>query len=139
MFDLGQVALLRRCATLFAMSRIFRRICAYLAIAALTFAQLAISAYACPMNIAESASYASDSSGDDCEMSGSSNLCERHCDYGASSVQASPVPAIAPQVVLSPLRIPAFVALSFHTSAREFLPPSRIEPPPLVRFGVLRI
>jgi hypothetical protein len=121
------------------MTRLVRRIAACFAIAALAFAQLAISAYACPMNMAGSANHASDSRADDCEMSGGSNLCERHCDYGASSVQSSPVPAIAPQLVALPWRVAAFVPLSFSTPAREWLPPTRIEPPPLVRFGVLRI
>ena len=120
------------------MTRLARRITACFAIAALAFAQLAISAYACPMN-AESATYASDSRVDDCEMSGTPNLCERHCDYGASSVQSSPAPAMAPPFVALPWRIAAFVPLSFNTPARERLAPTRIEPPPLVRFGVLRI
>src|ERR1700680_2681893 len=120
------------------MTRLVRRISACFAIAALAFAQLAISAYACPMN-AEGAIHASNSPADDCEMSGAPNLCERHCDYGASSVQSSPAPAMAPQFVALPWRSAAVVPLSFSPPAREWLPPTRIEPPPLVRFGVLRI
>jgi hypothetical protein len=121
------------------MTRLVRRITACFAIAALAFAQLAASAYACPMSMAENAAYASDSRADDCEMSGTPNLCERHCDYGASSVQSSPAPEMAPQLVALPWRIAAFVPLTFSTPEREWLAPTRIEPPPLVRFGVLRI
>jgi hypothetical protein len=121
------------------MSRLVRSIVAGAAIAALAFSQLAISAYACPMDMARSAPSAGDSHADDCEMPGNPNLCERHCDYGASSVQSSPSPAIAPQLVPLPWRVAAFVPLSFSVPAREWIHPIRIEPPPLVRFGVLRI
>jgi hypothetical protein len=121
------------------MKRLVRRITACFAIAALAFAQLAVSAYACPMPMTEAQTLASESSADACEMSGNSNLCERHCDYGASSVQSSPAAAIAPELVPVPWRAAPFVALSFSVPVREWLPPARIEPPPLVRFGVLRI
>jgi hypothetical protein len=136
---MDQVPVLRACATLLTMSRILRRACAFLAIATLVFSQLAVSAYACPMSMPESANYASDSGGDDCEMSGNSNLCDRHCDYGASSVQSSPIVFLAPQLAPLPWRVPPMVALSFSTPVGEWLQPTRIEPPPLVRFGVLRI
>lgn len=121
------------------MSRNLRRACACLAIATLVFSQLAVSAYVCPMNMADSANYASDSRGDDGGMPGSSSLCERHCDYGASSVQSSPILFLAPQVAPLPWRVPPLVALSFSTPVGEWLQPTRIEPAPLVRFGVLRI
>ena len=124
------------------MKRLVRRITACFAIAALAFAQMAVSAYACPMPMTEAQTLASESSADPCEMSGNSNLCERHCDYGASSVQASPVPNSARWRRIAwpvPWRAAPFVALSFSVPVREWLPPARIEPPPLVRFGVLRI
>lgn len=119
------------------MTRFARRITACLAIATLAFSQLAVSAHACPMEMAASEQAASDAG--DCDMAANPNLCERHCDYGASSVQSSPPAAMAADLVALPWRVAPFVALPFHPAAREWLLPTRIEPPPLLRFGVLRI
>ena len=121
------------------MTRLIRRVAACFAIVTLAFAQLVVSAYACPIAMAQGETFASESSADPCEMGGSPNLCERHCDYGASSVQSSPAPAIAPELVPVPWRVAPFVPLSFSEPSGEWLPPARSEPPPLVRFGVLRI
>jgi hypothetical protein len=121
------------------MTRLARRITACFAIAALAFAQLAVSAYACPMDMPDAMHQAGVTSANGCDRPATPNLCERHCDYGASSVQSSPAPAIAPQLVPSPWRVAAFVPLSFSTPVREWIKSIRIEPPPLVRFGVLRI
>ena len=121
------------------MTRLVRRITALLAIAALAFTQLAVSAYACPKDMPAGAHHAAVVSADDCDMPATANLCERHCDYSASSVQSSPAPVLAPELVALPWRLEPFVALPFSTTARERLLPPRIEPPPLVRFGVLRI
>jgi hypothetical protein len=122
------------------MTRLIRRIAACFAIAALAFAQVAVSAYACPAGVAEpTVSAGATMTADDCEGSANRNLCEQHCDYGASSVQSSPVVVLAPQVAPLPWRVEPFVALSFSTPVGEWLQPTRIEPPPLVRFGVLRI
>jgi hypothetical protein len=119
------------------MTRLIRRIASAIAIFALAFAQLAVSAYACPMDMPAGAHQTAETGESGCDMPGTPNLCERHCDYGASSVQASPAPAIAPAPVAAPWSEP-FISQPF-TRAHAWLQPARIEPPPLVRFGVLRI
>lgn len=121
------------------MTRLVRRIAACFAIATLAFAQVAVSAYACPKDMPDGVHQASVASANDCDMPATPNLCERHCDYSASSVQWSPAPAITAELVAMPWRVEPFVALPFTPTARERLLPIRIEPPPLVRFGVLRI
>ncbi len=92
------------------MTRLSRRIAACLAAAALAFAQLAVSAYACPSRHHDEATPPHDVASEHCAKVATTNLCERHCDYGASSLQSAPHAAIVPDL-----------------------------PPPLVRFGVLRI
>jgi hypothetical protein len=122
------------------MTRLFRRVAACFAIAALAFAQLAVSAYACPASAAgQTVGASASTTSDDCEGIANRNLCEQHCEYGASSVQSSTVVVLAPQIAPLPWRVAPFVALSFGTAARERLQPTRIEPPLLSRFGVLRI
>ena len=121
------------------MTRLARRIAACFTIAALAFAQMAVSAYACPKDMTEGVQHAGVEAANDCGMPAAPSLCERHCDYNASAVQSSPAPLIAADLVALPWRVEPFVALPFSTSVRERLLPARIEPPPLVRFGVLRI
>ena len=112
--------------------RRLRKFAALLALCALAFSQVAVSAYACPMQVMSAAA-----GGD--EVPDSSLLCERHCAYGDSSagVQSETLPA----PYLPPLPFPAAMA------DRHFVPSGRIttfdihhpEPPPLERFGALRI
>jgi hypothetical protein len=122
------------------MTRFMRRIAAFTAMAALVFAQLAVSAYACPAQAGQPAIAASvPAAMDDCHEVATPNLCERHCDYGSSSV-ANCAPSM-----------PAMHAGVFHVRIHlaESLPPSREyldrqqlashPPPPLVLHGVLRI
>src|SRR6185436_19433405 len=63
------------------------------AIAALLFAQFAVSAIACPMT----------GMGPDTEMN--ANLCERHCDYGNVSLDQAKSPSPTALVVQSIVRI----------------------------------
>ena len=121
------------------MTRLIRRIAAWLAVAALAFSQLAVSAYACPSGMPERGTGTVQDVADECVKLPSPNLCERHCDYGASSVQTASPPAIVPEPALLPWRVEPFVALSASASSREWLLPARADPPPLVLFGVLRI
>jgi hypothetical protein len=121
------------------MTCLVRRIAAWLAVAALAFSQLAVAAYACPASMPESGPDIVQDMADECGKLPSPNLCERHCDYGASSVQTASPPAIVPEPALLPWRVEPFVALSASASSRERLLPARADPPPLVLFGVLRI
>jgi hypothetical protein len=118
-----------------AMNRLVRRLAAVAAIAALAFAQLAVAAYACT---GERPQMEATQSAMPCEMP-SSNLCDRHCDYGANATDAQPVPSL-PAITLFalPQRIVAIApAAPSKAVARPF--ERSIERPPLIRFSVLRI
>ena len=121
-----------------AMSRRIRSLTAVLASAMLLFAQLAVSAYACP---AVAAAHEPVAMAADCDQDmGNANLCESHCDYGSASFEAAKplqVPAVA---MSSGLRIELPDSCAASTVAR----PPRVAagpapPPPLARFTVLRI
>jgi hypothetical protein len=123
------------------MSRIVRRFAALGAIAALVFAQLAVSAFACPLETPPEAmaQVSMQDSGDACGDMANRNLCERHCDYGSSSVAyssaASPaLPAAELPWQIEPTAIPH---VSRVVLERESL--HLHSPPPLILLGVLRI
>jgi hypothetical protein len=122
-----------------AMTRLVRRLAACLAIATLAFAQLAVSAYACPTRHHDEAAAAHDAATDHCTKVATTNLCERHCEYGNSSLQSTPPAAIAPDLAPLPWRVELVAAPALERVACKSLSPQRTEPPPLVRFGVLRI
>jgi hypothetical protein len=121
------------------MTRLVRRIAACLAAAALAFAQLAVSAYACPSQDRASAAVTKHQTAEEnCAKTATRNLCERHCDYG-DSLQSAPPAVTAPDLAPLPWRIELVAAPAVERRACRSLAPPRIEPPPLVRFGVLRI
>lgn len=125
------------------MSRTLRRFAALAAIAALAFSQLAVSAFACPHESVPAAAQAvPPHEGDGCDSMANPNLCERHCDYGASSVasvvQAAPVAPALPVAEL-PWRFEPPVVVSVSRVAVERLALAAHPPPPLVFLGVLRI
>lgn len=101
-----------------------------IAIVALLFAQLAVSAYACPMA----------GMGADTEMN--ANLCERHCDYGNASLDQakSPSPmalavqAVAHDAFAAPSTQPQVTARTLRATW-----PAAGPAPPLIRSIVLRI
>jgi hypothetical protein len=132
-------------------SQIFKRMVAKATMAAIMFAQLAIAAYACPtvdgpasVIAAARADAAMHAEMPGCGMRKSDsnpNLCLQHCQAGDQSVQTLP-----------PVAVPAFVALSTWTLIEPVVaqadpgialisawPHHATSPPPLVRFGVLRI
>jgi hypothetical protein len=121
------------------MKRLIRRFAAFVTVAALVFAQLAVSAFACPDDASQRAHALVNSTSGDCEKLSNPNLCEQHCDYGSSSVHtlsaASPAPDLAPL----PWRVQALQLSAARSSVRARLAPRRIDPPPLILFGVLRI
>ena len=100
------------------------------AIVALLFAQLAVSAVACPMT----------GMGPDTEMN--ANLCERHCDYGTASLDQAKTPPGMALAVQSIVRI-ALTTLSPQpqVTARTLRAtwPAAGPAPPLIRSTVLRI
>ena len=122
------------------MSGTSRRLAAWLALAALVFAQLAVSAYACPMAIADPALAETPAGGDaqGCPES-NPNLCELHCDYGSSSVSTHAVVHAMPDLAPLPWS-PAVIAAGFtslHAAAGVF--PRSNSPPPAPRPTPLRI
>jgi len=117
-----------------------RPFAATLAIVALVFSQLAVSAFACPRDNVAQAMEAMDSMPEGhCEKQ-KPNLCGKHCDYGAANVnQASP--DLAPDVLALPLpwrAEPAPAPAAWHRTATR-VPTRSHSPPPLALFGALRI
>lgn len=132
-------------------SQTFKRLIAKAAVAAVMFAQLAVAAYACPtingpasVIAAARADAAMHAAMPGCGMRKSDsnpNLCLQHCQAGDQSVQTLP-----------PVAVPAFAAVSTLTIYEPVVaqadpgitllsawPHHATSPPPLVRFGVLRI
>ncbi len=121
------------------MTRLIRRIAATVAIAALAFAQLAVSAHACPSQDSASAAVTKHQTAEEhCAKTATRNLCERHCDYG-DSLQSAPPAVTAPDLAPLPWRVELIAAPAVERQACRTFAPLRSEPPPLVRFGVLRI
>ena len=130
-------------------TRTLKRLIARTGIAVVLFAQLAVAAYACPTVAGPANSIAAATAGDmhaampDCEMIdiGNPNLCSQHCQAGDQSVQTLPqveVPAFA--------AVSAFVLIELvqpnsnsGITVSMTLPERDTSPPPITRFGVLRI
>lgn len=124
------------------MLRPFRRFAALLAIAALAFAQLAVSAYACPKGIEAQAvqADASTTHDSDCSEGATANLCDSHCAYGAASVSTHHADsAPAPDLVLMPVRpaVPAVLPAGAEVGTKYLRAPAT--PPPPARPTPLRI
>ena len=125
-----------------------KRYAALVGVVALLFSQLAVAAYACPtvMNGGEIANVltAEDMhiSMPGCEESdsGNPNLCLEYSQSGSQAVQSTPqapLPAVVMTAVAAvnlpqPAYQPGIVVLST-------LPERETSPPPLLRFGFLRI
>jgi hypothetical protein len=116
------------------MSHAIRRLAAILALAAFAFAQLAVSAYACPMTAqpAMQDQPAPDAQGG-CPEFSSANLCEQHCAYGSASVgshaDSVPAPDLAPLPWgVSGARVaepPSFVPARHRARSTAAPPPER--------------
>ena len=114
----------------------------------LLFLQLTVAAYACNapqadsdnMMVAASGSAAAAQPCDGMNKQSSSKLCEQHCLQASQSVDtqphtgiASPVLSLMTIVIAIDERMPPAINMQ-----RALLAPV-VDPPPLVRFGVLRI
>ena len=126
------------------MNRVRRKIVAWFGVGALLFMQFAVAAYACsaPNSGSSQASSAAALSQHPCESSDQElpNLCEQHCLQSSQTVDTQPhstvtQPALPLLAVLS--------GVGSHIKAKR--DPHRlwlatgVDPPPLVRFCVLRI
>ena len=120
------------------LSRSRRLSIALLAIFALLISQLAVSAHICAIMSSGTSAVSVEMSSPCTDEHNSQNVCEQHCQFGHLAVDhAKPLPA--PDLTLgSALRIDqpyVFPSLE-RRSLRELPPP---EPPPAIRFSVLRI
>ena len=127
-----------------------KRLLAKSVIATVLFMQLAVAAYACPAvegpanviatMIADADMHAA-MPGCDMADNGNPNLCLQHCQAGDQSVQTLPhveVPAFA--ALPTPLVIePVQQRTALGITVRSALPARVTSPPPLARFGFLRI
>lgn len=114
-----------------------RILTALVAAATLLFAELAVSAYACPME-AQTRAVAGQADCD--EMAVNANLCDRHCEYGSASCEiAKPAPvfAVASHVFLR-VAVPD-VSAAIVPAPSPHVAPGPAPPAPLDRFTVLRI
>jgi hypothetical protein len=128
----------------------FKRIIARISVAAVLFTQLAVAAYACPAVegpaavIAAASADAMRAAMPGCEMNDGAvtpNLCLQHCQAGDQSVQTLPqvaVPAFA-AVSLVVVFEPALSDSGHGNAPMSASPAHAASPPPLIRFGVLRI
>ncbi len=130
------------------LTRAIQRFAGCIGIAALLFAQLAVAAYACP-TVMSSGEIANVLTAEDmhlsmpgCEESdsGNPNLCLEYSQAGSQAVQSAPQ-APLPAVVMTPVAVVDLPQPQNHTGiiALSLLPERETSPPPLLRFGFLRI
>ena len=126
------------------MTRVGRRNVAWVCLSALLYLQLAVAVYACPTQTdvgtpisANLASAAQPCQGMDQEQP---KLCDQHCVQASQSVDTQQHSAV--NVPVLPL-IAIIDQPDFHLPTRpsvdQGLLVKVVDPPPLVRFGVLRI
>ena len=122
------------------MTRNGRRNVAWLCLSTLLYLQLAVAAYACPTSLDSgpaTASMAQPCQGVDQERP---KLCEQHCVQALQSVDTQPHSAVTPPVLqLIAVVLLADVHLPSKFGVDQALRVKVVDPPPLVRFGVLRI
>jgi len=119
------------------MNRVRRAATALFMLAALLFSQWVTASFACAMVMPQVAQ-AAGGMPPGCPDAGTPNTCEKHC-VGDHAATDSGKPASLPHVTdFSPLRIELVAAPPARAAwqARRDIPP---EPPPAVRFSVLRI
>jgi len=129
-------------------SRTFHRLIAKIGIAALLFTQLAVAAYACSALAGTDDSMPAAMANDmqaampDCEKVDvvTPNLCLQHCQAGSLSVQTAVQLSIPPAAtmllaVIEPVQPNPSLGITIQSALLE----RETSPPPLIRFGVLRI
>jgi len=120
------------------MIRKMRFLTAFVTVASLLFAQLAVAAYSCPMSAAPPAA-ATMAMPCDLEPVDNANLCDNHCKYGSASFDSVKSPPAFEQAVDTGLRIPALTALAPRMESSRSRAIAPAASPPFVRFTVLRI
>jgi hypothetical protein len=127
-------------------NRTYRRIAALLALCALAFSQLALSAHTChgtahvPASPASATEPAAPCEGMQGPMDHEANVCDQHCQYGHANVDKVLSPVAAFDSAAQPLRVaPAAPSFAGITAATLRRPAPASTPPPLLLFGTLRI
>jgi hypothetical protein len=125
------------------MSRTGRKNVAWLCLSALLFLQLAVAAYACPAPTARGSSISAAAAVQVLPCQGMDQerpkLCEQHCVQDSGSVDTQPHSAVsAPLLPLLIVVVPSDLHFATGPSVHG-ASPTVVDPPPLVRFGVLRI
>jgi hypothetical protein len=120
-----------------------RKFIAWAALSALLFLQLAVSAYACTMT---SPTVPTDMASAESPMPchdappRPSKLCEQHCVQSAQSIDTQPHNAVAaPELPLLAVMRTVETHISASRQAQQQWLAHAVGPPPLERFGVLRI
>jgi hypothetical protein len=126
------------------MSRTDQKKVAWLCLSALLFLQLSVAAYACPepTDRGSSISAAADSAVMPCQGMDQERpkLCEQHCIHDSQSVDTQPHSAVSvPLLPLLPVVVQSDVQFATGPRVHGALLAVVVDPPPLVRFGVLRI
>jgi hypothetical protein len=128
------------------MTRTGRKKVAWLCLSALLFLQLAVSSYACPTPTDRGNSMAASMPADvtDLPCQGMdqerSKLCEQHCIYDSQSVDTQSHSAVnAPLLSVLAVVVQSDVQFATGPTVRRASLVTAVDPPPLVRFGVLRI
>jgi hypothetical protein len=126
------------------MSRTERKTIAWVCLSALLFLQFTVAAHACPTRVdgdtptsAGAAAAGRPCQGMDQERP---KLCEQHCIQASQSVDTQPHSALsAPVLPLIAVIVPAKSFLPARARFCDAWLATVVDPPPLVRFGVLRI
>ena len=126
------------------MTRVGRRNVAWVCLSALLYLQLAVVAYACPtqMDVSPATSASLASAAQPCQGMDQEQpkLCEQHCLQAAQSVDTQPHSAVnVPVLPLIAVFDSADLHLPIGPCVDQALLVKVVDPPPLVRFGVLRI
>ena len=119
--------------------RSHRIVCAAFLAVALLFSQWAVAMHACGGMPASPAAHAANDARDPCcPDPAAPNTCVQHCDYGHATVDAAkPVPTL--DVTLGPALTVTFAGLAQFNARVDRAPVFAPDPPPSIRFSVLRI
>lgn len=118
--------------------RSHRIVSAAFVVVALLFSQWAVAMHACGSMTSPSAHAASDARDPCCPDPAPLNTCVEHCGFGHATVDAAkPVPTL--DVTLGPALAVTFVEPACFHARADRPPVVAPDPPPAIRFSVLRI
>jgi hypothetical protein len=126
------------------MSRVGRKKVAWICLNALLFLQIAVAAHACPAPIDRNSTIAAAAGVEAAPCVGMDQerpkLCEQHCVRDSQSVDTQPHSAVnTPLLPLLAIVMQSDVHFATGPRVHGVVSPTVFDPPPLIRFGVLRI